>query len=156
MAQTMAVRGGAPLSHQIAQNASLRFPKPNLVELTTFPKQSWTTTIKRVSCQSIVNTITTTTTTTTTTSNGHLRDGFSEHPEEKVKLDPKLSTTVAKPSRGEPVTVEAVITVIQKQRPDVNEQMVNIADAFADVIGDKVFLQLVSVEVDPGEIVVSS
>lgn len=61
-----------------------------------------------------------------------------------------------KPSRGEPVTVEAVITVIQKQRPDVNEQVANFADAVADIMGDKVFLQLVSVEVDPGEIVVSS
>lgn len=155
MAQTMAVCGGAPLSHNIAQNTSLRIPKPNLVDLTTLPKKSWTATSKRVSYQSIVNTITTTTT-TTTTSNGHLRDGYSEHREEKVKIDPKLSSAVVKPSRGEPVTVEAVITVIQKQRPDVNEQVANFADAVADIMGDKVFLQLVSVEVDPGEIVVSS
>jgi hypothetical protein len=61
-----------------------------------------------------------------------------------------------KPSRGEPVTVEAVITVIQKQRPDMNEQVIDFADALAELIGDKVFLQLVSVEVEPGEIVVSS
>lgn len=152
MAQSMAVCGGAPLSHKIAQNTSLRIPKTNLVDLTTFPKKSRTAIIKRVSCQSIVDTITTTTT-TTTTSNGHLQN---EHREEKVKVDPKLSSAIVKPSRGEPVTVEAVITVIQKQRPDMNEQVVNFADAFAELFGDKVFLQLVSVEVDPGEVVVSS
>ena len=152
MAQSMAVCGGAPLSHKIAQNTSLRIPKTNLVDLTTFPKRSRTAIIKRVSCQSIVDTITTTTT-TTTTSNGYLQN---EHREEKVKVDPKLSSAIVKPSRGEPVTVEAVITVIQKQRPDMNEQVVNFADAFAELFGDKVFLQLVSVEVDPGEVVVSS
>ncbi|KAL2652468.1 hypothetical protein R1flu_020596 [Riccia fluitans] len=46
-------------------------------------------------------------------------------------------------------SLHALITIRKKKRPDRNEQIVDQMDALADVLGQNVSLQLVSVEIDP-------
>lgn len=85
----------------------------------------------------VVSRVTDTTTSTTTDRYG------------SVTSSATVGDTIAKfvpPSSS--VSVGAVITIVRKQRLSRDEQMVNAVDVFSDLTGSKVFLQLVSAEVD--------
>lgn len=79
---------------------------------------------------------TTTSTTTSTDRNGSVTS-------QAAIAKPKAMAT----STGF-TSVGAVITIVRKQRLSRDEQMVNAVDVFSDFTGSKVFLQLVSVEID--------
>ncbi|KAG0579870.1 hypothetical protein KC19_4G130100 [Ceratodon purpureus] len=88
---------------------------------------------------------TTTTTTTTVTQNGGVVS-------DKTTIQPgtKSAAVIIPPSVTGFTTVGAVVTIVRKQRPSREERISNAVDVVSDLLGNRVFLQLVSEDVDPG------